>query len=82
MPSLPLHRAARLLGAGLLAAALLPGCSREARDASPAPDTGGDAEHAGEPHAALPFIENDYAQALAEARQKKVPLFVELWAPW
>jgi len=32
--------------------------------------------------AALPFIEDDYPRALAEARSRKVPLFVEIWAPW
>ena len=31
---------------------------------------------------ALPFIEDDYGRALAEARAKAVPLFVEAWAPW
>jgi hypothetical protein len=31
---------------------------------------------------ALPFIEDDYPRALAEARSKKVPIFVEAWAPW
>jgi hypothetical protein len=31
---------------------------------------------------ALPFIEDDYGRALAEARQKKRPIFVEAWAPW
>ncbi|HET8647165.1 MAG TPA: hypothetical protein VFO85_16840 [Vicinamibacteria bacterium] len=30
----------------------------------------------------LPFIENDYPRALALAQAKKVPLFVEAWAPW
>lgn len=30
----------------------------------------------------LPFIEDDYARALAEARARKVPLFIEAWAPW
>jgi tetratricopeptide (TPR) repeat protein len=28
------------------------------------------------------FIENDYAKALADARARKVPLFVDAWAPW
>lgn len=32
--------------------------------------------------AELPFIENDYQKALAQARAKNVPLFVEAWAPW
>jgi hypothetical protein len=30
----------------------------------------------------VPFIENDYPRALAEARARHVPLFVEAWAPW
>jgi hypothetical protein len=30
----------------------------------------------------LPFIENDYPRALAEARAKKLPIFAEAWAPW
>ena len=31
---------------------------------------------------ALPFIENDYAQAITKARERNVPVFVEVWAPW
>lgn len=31
---------------------------------------------------ALPFIHDDYARALSEAKQKKLPIFVECWAPW
>ena len=31
---------------------------------------------------ALPFIENDFPQALAKARESNLPLFVEVWAPW
>jgi hypothetical protein len=30
----------------------------------------------------LPFIEDDYAAALVQARERHVPLFVEAWAPW
>jgi len=30
----------------------------------------------------LPFIEDDYARAVAEARSHRVPIFVEAWAPW
>ena len=30
----------------------------------------------------LPFIADDYPKALAEARAKKLPLFVDSWAPW
>lgn len=33
-------------------------------------------------HAELPFIEDDYAKAVARAKAKDVPIFVEAWAPW
>ena len=34
------------------------------------------------PAAALPFIDDDYTKALARARTKHLPIFVEAWAPW
>lgn len=30
----------------------------------------------------LPFIDDDYGKALSQAREKHVPIFAELWAPW
>jgi len=30
----------------------------------------------------VPWIADDYAKALAEARARKVPIFIESWAPW
>ena len=30
----------------------------------------------------LPFLHDDYSKALAEARQRKLPIFVEVSAPW
>ena len=30
----------------------------------------------------LPFIDNDYAKALAQAKKKNVPIFVDAWALW
>lgn len=30
----------------------------------------------------LPFIEDDYATAVARAKAKNLPIFVEAWAPW
>jgi hypothetical protein len=30
----------------------------------------------------LPWVEDDYPKALARARAKNVPIFVEAWAPW
>jgi hypothetical protein len=35
-----------------------------------------------EPRPAVPFIADDYPGALAQARAKKLPIFVEAWAPW
>jgi hypothetical protein len=32
--------------------------------------------------AELPFIQDNYQQALAKARAQKQPIFVECWAPW
>ncbi len=32
--------------------------------------------------APLAFIENDYAGALAQARDRHLPLFIDAWAPW
>jgi hypothetical protein len=34
------------------------------------------------PTAPLPWIEDDYAKAVAEAKSRKVPIFLEAWAPW
>jgi hypothetical protein len=31
---------------------------------------------------ALPFLENDYPAALAQAKSRGVPVFVDVWAPW
>ena len=32
--------------------------------------------------AVLPWIKDNYPAALAEAKQRKLPIFVEVWAPW
>jgi len=56
--------------AGLLAAALSVAPLMGARADAPAAKL------------AVPFIEDDYARALSEARSKNVPIFVENWAPW
>ena len=33
-------------------------------------------------HAVVPFIADDLPRALAEAKQRNLPIFVESWAPW
>jgi hypothetical protein len=30
----------------------------------------------------LPFVEDDYPAALATARARQQPIFIEAWAPW
>jgi hypothetical protein len=30
----------------------------------------------------MQFVPDDYAGALAEAKARGVPLFIEAWAPW
>ena len=30
----------------------------------------------------LPFINDDYPKALHTAKQRSLPMFVEVWAPW
>lgn len=37
---------------------------------------------AGRPRFAVPFIDDDYPRAVAEAKARGVPIFVENWAPW
>jgi len=32
--------------------------------------------------AQLPWVEDNYTKAIAEAKSRRVPLFVEVWAPW
>ncbi|MBI5836884.1 MAG: hypothetical protein HZB25_06555 [Candidatus Eisenbacteria bacterium] len=34
------------------------------------------------PPSVLPWIHDDYAGALKQARARKVPMIVEAWAPW
>ena len=30
----------------------------------------------------VPFIEDDFTRAVAAAKTKKEPIFVDAWAPW
>ena len=42
--------------------------------------TAGDAPAAAK--SVLPFAEDDYAGAMKQARARKLPVFIEAWAPW
>lgn len=49
---------------------------------SSSPD-GGTAETQTEPAGpVLPFIADNYGEALAQARTRGLPIFVDTWAPW
>jgi hypothetical protein len=68
-----MHRATLFPVATVFAAlAVVSACSRE----QPPPPA------AAEGARVLPFVENDYPAALARAKERKTPLFVEVWAPW
>jgi len=72
-------RLAQLALAASLAAAL--SLAAHAAEAAKAPSKSAKpAAHAAKP--AVPFLEDDYAKALAEARARQVPVFIEAWAPW
>ena len=30
----------------------------------------------------LPWVENDYSGAQAEAKSRRLPVLAEIWAPW
>ncbi len=50
-----------------------------AKPAKPAPRSH---DHASGWHPAVPFIEDDFGRALALAKARKLPVFIEGWAPW
>ena len=37
---------------------------------------------AAESSSALPFVNDDYPAARKAAKQRHLPLFVDVWAPW
>jgi len=56
------------LACGLVAA--LPAIAGALPTTAPAPKT------------VLPWIEDDWSKAVATAKERKLPIFVESWAPW
>jgi tetratricopeptide (TPR) repeat protein len=69
--------AVKTLALGLAAAAHVLACSPTRAAPAPAP-----ASEAAASGPVVPFIEDDYPRALSEARARRVPLFVDAWAPW
>jgi hypothetical protein len=71
---------ARASLAGLMLALLAPACTgRPEGAANAAVAPGGDKTAVA---TALRFIADDAPAALAEAKRRGVPVFVEAWAPW
>ncbi|HEU4404775.1 MAG TPA: thioredoxin family protein [Polyangiaceae bacterium] len=73
-PPRPSRLAALPLGLALLGAC----AEAKAPPPRPAPTAGADAGA----KRGVSFIENDFPRALAEAKRRGVPLFVDAWAPW
>ena len=74
------------LAPALLLAALIASASNAASTTAPAKSapanavTTKSATSAWKP--AVPFIEDDFGRALALAKERKLPVFIEGWAPW
>lgn len=75
------HRAMlkRALLVGLLALAVAAHAAPPAKPASTAKKAPAKAAHW---KPAVPFIEDDFGRALALAKERKLPVFIEGWAPW
>lgn len=63
-------------------AALAPLAAAAATGAAPVKPTASAPSAATAGHPVLPWIDDDYSKALAQARARKLPLFIESWAPW
>jgi len=66
------------------AAAAAPAASNAAKKpaASKATTTKATTTKAAPWHPVVPFIEDDFGRALALAKERKLPVFIEGWAPW
>lgn len=53
-------------------------CSTQRAAVTPPSDSPADSR----PSTGLSFVEDDYPRALADAKARHVPIFVDAWAPW
>jgi len=74
-------RISRIAVAGLMLALVAPVWAGPPSSKPAAPAAAKAGEHAASA-AALHFIADDSNAALAEAKRRRVPIFVEAWAPW
>ena len=68
----------RTLMAMLLATLLVTSATHAATTTTAAPAKSATAKW----HPVVPFIEDDFGRALALAKERKLPVFIEGWAPW
>ncbi len=69
----------------LAAVAVLAAAAPAVRPATAAPAAkaaAANAAHAAHAAEVVPFMDDSYTRAVAEARARNVPIFVEAWAPW
>jgi hypothetical protein len=67
----------------LTLALVLAACGSGPREKAPASGDGAPAETTAQAGSlTLPFLADDYAGALNQARERKLPIFIETWAPW
>jgi hypothetical protein len=67
----------------LFVASLLAGCAAQHAESGSAVNAPAkSADTASNPGEVLPFIDDDYEGAVAQAKAKGLPLFVDVWAPW
>jgi len=71
----------KALNGALILAALLATPALATAATAPRP-TGAAGPLPAKPAMVMPWIEDDYTRAMAEAGTRKVPIFVESWAPW
>lgn len=64
-----------------LAASFVAGASARAEAAASAPVALAAPRVAG-PRMVLPFLHDDWSRAMQRARERRLPVFVEAWAPW
>lgn len=75
--------AGRLVPAALLIGALaLPMVAGAASTPSTSAKSKPAAAKVAKPVPVLPWIEDEYTRAVADAKARKLPMFVESWAPW
>ena len=72
----------QLVVAGAIVAGLLALSPGPLAATAPSPAATTKSAHRAAASPVLPWIEDDHSRAVAEARARKLPIFVESWAPW